>query len=259
MSVSLGPQTITKIHTYLDEGVDIHDLGFTSDQIERVQVAERLYERLQQDPWLDRKRYLQRVEGRTRQQIALDLQVVDILMQTLNTVSRQLLEHRRDVTLQRLARGAEQTGDLKLQERVLTHLEKQITELGEEKDDAIKNTAALPGVLVPVEVIDPSKQSLDDRQFIALLKKYDGKQDQIDQWTSERKEALLEEAAPEETPEARIQRLQRELDEARAATMVGFRTSDDIPLRDIPDDDFDGVIGVSDVISTANQFMDNGD
>lgn len=188
---TLGPQTITKIRSYIDDGVPLEDLGMTRDQIERVRVAERLYERLQQDPWLDRRRYLIRTEGRTRQQAILDMEVVDIFMQSLNTISRQLVEHRRDVTLQRLARGAEQTGDLKLQERVLTHIEKQLADMGDEKDDAVKNTAALPAVLVGVEVVDDSKMSLDDRSFRALLEKYHGKPDIIDAMIAERREALL--------------------------------------------------------------------
>lgn len=189
--MQLGPQTITKIRTYIDDGVPLENLGMTRDQIERVRVAERLYERLQQDPWLDRNRYLQRAEGRTRAQVALDLQVVDLFMETLNVTSRQLIEHRRDVTLQRLARGAEQTGDLKMQERVLTHIERQLADMGDEKDDAVKNTAALPAILVGVEVVDSSKESLDDRSFRALLEKYHGKPDQIDAMIAERKEALL--------------------------------------------------------------------
>lgn len=252
-TTALGPTTITKIRTYIDEGVDLHTLGLSQSQIDRVLAAERCYERLQQDPWLDTKRYLMRVEGRSRQQVVLDLQVVDIFMSTLNQISRQLLEHRRDVTLHRLARGAEQTGDLKMQERVLTHIEKQISELGEEKDDAIKNTAALPGVLVPVEFVDPSKQSLGDRAFIALLKKYNGKQDQIDQWTTERKEAMLIDTE-QESPEARIARLERELAEARAARQPVplYSPEDEAPQSAMTFDNYD-------IMQSANQFMDNGD
>lgn len=198
--MSLGPQTITKIKTYLDEGIPLEDLGLTRDQQERVRVCERLYERLQQDPWLDRNRYLRRVEGRTRQQAILDLEVVDLFLQSLNTLSRQMVEHRRDVTLQRLARGAEQTGDLKLQERVLTHIEKQLADMGDEKDDAVKNTAALPAILVGVEVVDDSKTSLDDASFRALLEKYNGKPDQIDAMIAERKEMLIESSTQSSQP-----------------------------------------------------------
>lgn len=230
----LGPQTIQKIRTYIDDGVDVHDLGFTRDQIERVRVAERCYERLQQDPWLDRSRYLQRVEGRTRQQVILDLQVVDLFMASLNQLSRQMVEHRRDVTLQRLARGAEQTGDLKLQERVLTHLEKQLADMGEEKDDAVKNTAALPAILVGVEVVDASKESLDDRSFRALLEKYHGKPDQIDAMIAERKEAMLM-SVPSQP------RREDEPNEPKEADWDGLET----PIPGIGEQDYE-------------QFMDNG-
>lgn len=234
---TLGPQTIQKLRTYIDEGVDIHDLGFTHDQIERVRVAERCYERLQQDPWLDRMRYLQRVEGRTRQQTILDLQVVDIFMSSLNTLSRQMVEHRRDVTLQRLARGAEQTGDLKLQERVLSHLEKQLADMGEEKDDAVKNTAALPAILVGVEVVDASKESLDDRSFRALLEKYHGKPDQIDAMIAERKEALLLASG---TPV-----------DVEAPLYAPLEDGDESPSSSAADN------GADDIHLAASQFMDN--
>lgn len=217
---TLGPQTITKIRSYIDDGVPLEDLGMTRDQIERVRVAERCYERLLQDPWLDRRRYLTRTEGRTRQQAILDMEVVDIFMQSLNTISRQLVEHRRDVTLQRLARGAEQTGDLKLQERVLTHIEKQLADMGEEGAEDVKNTATLPPILVPVNAIDPSRQQISDQMFARLLAKYGGKPDEIEEKVRERAQQLRESGVePEPVP---VHVVTEEEEEEQYRIMYGY-------------------------------------
>ncbi len=220
MATTLGPKTITAIRTYIDEGVPVEDLGLTREQIQRIRVAERLYERLQQDPWLDRNRYLMRTEGRTRQQALLDLQVVDMLMQSLNPISRQMVEHRRDVTLQRLARGAEQTGDLKLQERVLTHIERQLADMGDEGTEDVKNTATLPPILVPVTVIDPSRQQISDQMFAKLLAKYGGKPDEIEEKVRERAQQLRASGVePEPVP---VHVMTEEEEEEKYRIMYGY-------------------------------------
>ena len=184
----LGPQTITKIKTYIDEGVPLESLGMTRDQIDRVRVAERLYERLQQDPLLDPIRYLTRVEGRTRQQANLDRQVLEMLVSTLNTTSKALWNHRIEQLTIREARIAEQTGDAKILDRAITHMEKARDAVAEEEKE--ENPFQLPPVFVRVDVLDPTKTYYDDEATQKLTEKYGGQVDPLMQLVNQKAAAM---------------------------------------------------------------------
>lgn len=200
MSTTLGTKTITAIRTYIDEGVPVEDLGLTRDQIERVRVAERCYERLQQDPLLDPIRYLTRVEGRTRQQANLDRQVVDMFVTTLNTTSKAMWNHRIEQLTIREARIAEQTGDAKILDRAITHMEKARDAVAEEEKE--ENPFQLPPVFVRVDVLDPTKTYYDQEATQKLTEKYGGQVDPLMQLVNQKTAAmkLRMEQSDEEEP-----------------------------------------------------------
>lgn len=177
----LGPQTITKIHTYIDDGVDINDLGLTKAQIERIRVAEAVYERLQQDPMLDINRCLTRTYGRTRQEAKLDKQVIEMFLEATDEPSRKLLMYRARKVAERLVRIGEQTGDAKWVDKGLSQLIR-IDRLDEEDvpQEDVRNTATLPPILVPIEVVDPNRRTIDDQEFRAIVAKYGGSEDEFD-------------------------------------------------------------------------------
>ena len=193
-TTALGPTTVTKIRTYIDEGVDLYSLGFTQDQIERVLVAERCYERMQQDPLLDAMRYLTRVEGRTRPQANLDRQVVDLFISTFNATSKALWNHRIEQMTIREARIAEQTGDAKILDRAITHMEKARDAVAEEeREDA---PFQMPPVFVRIDVLDPTKTFYDEKDTMELTEKYGGHVDPlmqlVNQKAAELRQAQLE-------------------------------------------------------------------
>lgn len=200
MAQTLGTKTITAIRTYIDEGVPLEDLGLTRDQIERVRVAERCYERLQQDPLLDPIRYLTRVEGRTRQQANLDRQVVDMFITTLNTTSKAMWNHRIEQLTIREARIAEQTGDAKILDRAITHMEKARDAVAEEEKE--ENPFQLPPVFVRVDVLDPTKTYYDQEATQKLTEKYGGQVDPLMQLVNQKTAAmkLRMEQSDEEEP-----------------------------------------------------------
>ena len=200
MATTLGTKTITAIRTYIDEGVPVEDLSLSRDQIERVRVAERCYERLQQDPLLDPIRYLTRVEGRTRQQANLDRQVVDMFLTTLNTTSKAMWNHRIEQLTIREARIAEQTGDAKILDRAITHMEKARDAVAEEEKE--ENPFQLPPVFVRVDVLDPTKTYYDQEATQKLTEKYGGQVDPLMQLVNQKTAAmkLRMEQSDEEEP-----------------------------------------------------------
>ena len=200
MPQTLGPKTITAIRSYIDEGIPVEDLGLTRDQIERVRVAERCYERLQQDPLLDPVRYLTRVEGRTRQQASLDRQVVAMFVTTLNTTSKALWNHRIEQLTIREARIAEQTGDARILDRAITHMEKARDAVAEEEKE--ETPFQLPPVFVRVDVLDPTKTFYDEEATQKLTEKYGGQVDPLMQLVNQKTAAIKQrmEQSDEEEP-----------------------------------------------------------
>ena len=181
MATSLGPKTITAIRTYIDEGVPVEDLGLNAAQRERLRVAERVYERLQQDPMLDIMRCLTRTFGRTRAEAQLDRQVIEMFVSSLDEPSRKVLMYRARRMSERLVRIGEETGDAKWIDKGLTQLVR-LYHLNEEEvpQEDVRNTATLPPILVPIEVVDPNRRTIDDQQFRAIVAKYGGNEDEFD-------------------------------------------------------------------------------
>lgn len=181
MATTLGQNTVNKIRTYIDEGVPLEDLSLSRDQIERIRVAEQVYERIQQDPMLDVNRCLMRTFGRTRQQVPLDKQVIEMLMDSLDEPSRKLLTYRARKVAERLVRIGEQTGDAKWVDKGLTQLIR-LDRLNEEDvpQEDVRNTASLPPIMVDISMIDPNRTAVSDERFRALLEKYGGKEDEFE-------------------------------------------------------------------------------
>lgn len=195
MSKILPTDKVTKIRSYIDDGVPLEDLfrgeGAKRD-IERVQVAEQVYELFCQDPMLDINRCLRRTFGRTHAQLELDKQVIELFVDSLDTVSRKMMVSRARKTAESLVRIGQQTGDPKWVDKGLARLI-DIDRLDEEEveQENVRNTAALPMLLVGIDMVNPERESVDDTAFRQLIRKYNGKEDDFSKLMEVRKRRMM--------------------------------------------------------------------
>lgn len=182
---------VEQARMYFCEGIPLEDMRMTEAQRKRIRVAEAVFRHFEQDNFLDIMRCLMRVYKRTRAEALRDKEVVDAFIEWSSQIPRARLERQLYGIAENFVRIGEQTGDWKPTKQGADLLKYLISERPDEENSVVRNTAELPAVLVDVSYIDPTKRALTDDTLRAILKKYGGKPDQIDEMIHQREEQLL--------------------------------------------------------------------
>lgn len=176
----LSAKTLACVRSHIEDGVPLEDMKMTQDQRERVLVAKQVYERLRQDPMLDVMRCLRRTFGRSLKQARGDMEVVSMLVDTLDGVDRTIAEFRARKVAEGIVRIGQQTGDWKPMKAGLDKLI-QIDRLDKPEESAEnigERTFSLPPVFVRVEAVDAKYQTVTEEQRAAIIRKYGGVEDE---------------------------------------------------------------------------------
>lgn len=200
----LPAKFVTAVRSYIEDGVPLEDMKLDVRQIERVRVAEKVYDRLRQDPMMDVQRCLRRTFGRKISQVSRDMEVIGLFMSTLEGVDRDLAVFRARKVAENIVRIGQQTGDWKPMRAGLDKLI-QIDSLDKPAESAENigdRTYNLPPVFVRVETVDSKYQTVTEEQRLAIIRKYGGVED-LNMAMVKQKALTLAEAVPaEEVTEA---------------------------------------------------------
>lgn len=178
----LGETVESAIRQYFEEGTDLADIkGVSSITLERMRICLDVYEHMEQDPTLDVRAYLRHIYHRSISQIHRDEQVLDIVLSYLSTNQRKRSQFIVQKTAEKLIRAGDQSGDLRYSKdgaKMLMDMH-QLDKPEQEKED-IQQTAKLPYLLVPIEMLNPNAQTSTEEQTVALFDKYDATHDEME-------------------------------------------------------------------------------
>lgn len=187
---------IKAVQNHLDTGIPIDSYNLTPQEVQRIEAVFHLYKAWKQNPFVDKKSFLQYVHNRRTQDIPSDLYLFDFIKNTLQealTISRTDAEYIHDQYTRKLLQAGDSTGDASLWDKGLKHLEKS-KKIGQDAppEELAKNTAILPAVLTTdVKHIDKERENASLERQRAILKRFGGKRDTLADRIEELKQDLL--------------------------------------------------------------------
>lgn len=181
MDSQMSPKLYERYRMYIEEGIPLEDIKLDRVQVERIRVAEQVFERFMQDPMLDVMMCLRRTFGRSLTQAKRDYEVFNMFLEFSEQRPQRILSMTRARKVaENLIRIGEQTGEWK---PIMAGLDRLIRIDGldkpEEKAENIgERTFALPPVFVRVEAVDPKYQTITEEKRAAIIRKYGGVEDE---------------------------------------------------------------------------------
>lgn len=185
MGSDISDKFFNLMQKHLENGVSIKHMGMSPIQKRRAIVCLDAYKKLQDNPFMDVRKYIKNKYGRSDTEIRQDKKVIDFLVGELNQDTKAMSQYRIRSAAEKAMRIGDSTGDWKAMLEGAKMLHK--VEGLDKPETTIDIEQCTPGLQTVLVAAPKGKQEYSPEMLDKLRKKYNAEKDK----TQEMVEAKL--------------------------------------------------------------------
>lgn len=185
MGSDISEKMFSLMQKHLEYGTPIKDMAMSPIQKQRALVCLDVYKKIQDNPYMDVRKYIRNKYGRSETEIRQDKKIIDFLVGELNQDTKAISQYRIRSAAEKAMRIGDATGDWKASLEGAKMLYK--VEGLDKPETAIDIEQCTPGLQTVLVSAPKGKQEYSPEMLDKLRKKYNAEKDK----TQEMVEAKL--------------------------------------------------------------------
>lgn len=184
---------IPYVDSYFRNGICLEDLSLNESERQQMKIVLKAFDIYKTTPWFDNFRKFFVECGCSQRMVRINLMLLNYIKENYSGTTRCDARNMFDFAVKTALQSAASAGDRAALIRAGQLMMKGYKlDQPDPEDDEARRVSRLDFVFTPkVEAVDPERKTVDDKSMRAILKKYGGVQDKMQESIDEKVERLV--------------------------------------------------------------------